>query len=168
MSEAHVSAEQSQARQAPRVPAPDVDPGGPGDSARPSGQGPASPFGVGLSPAPSHRRVWRIRDKATFAALRRDGSRVRSGALTVTFLPGDADQPPRVAYAIGRTVGGAVVRNRLRRQLRAILAEAGPQLAPGAWLVGAGPAAAAMSFGELRTIVFDLVGQAPGLRPTRR
>jgi ribonuclease P protein component len=168
MSEAHVSAEQPQARQAPRVPSSHVDPGRPGDPARPSGQGSSPPLGVGLSQVPSSTAVWRIRDQATFAALRREGTRVRSGALAVTFLPGDADRPPRVAYAIGRAVGGAVVRNRLRRQLRAIVAEVRPRLASGAWLIGAGPAAITMSFGELRTTVFDLVGQAPGLRPASR
>jgi ribonuclease P protein component len=58
-----------------------------------------------------------------------------------------------VAYAIGRRVGGAVVRNRLRRRLRAIVAELAPELVPGAYLVGAAPEAASLSFGELKAIV---------------
>jgi ribonuclease P protein component len=52
-----------------------------------------------------------------------------------------------VAFAIGRRVGGAVVRNRLRRRLRE-LARAS-SLPGGAWLVSAAPGAATASFAEL-------------------
>ena len=34
---------------------------------------------------------------------------------------GAPGEPPRVAYAIGKTVGGAVERNRVRRRLREIV-----------------------------------------------
>ena len=65
--------------------------------------------------------------------------------------------PPRVAYAIGRPVGGAVVRNRLRRRLRAVvseLAKAG-QLPSGAWLIGAGPPAVEMTYEHLKASVAE-------------
>lgn len=110
--------------------------------------------------------TWRIRDRTTFAELRRHGRRARSGSLTLTWLPGEslpgeslpgealpgaASQPPRVAYAVGRSVGPAVVRNRVRRRLRAAVAEVAPALPPGAYLVGAAPGAARASYQELRT-----------------
>ena len=59
--------------------------------------------------------------------------------------------PPRVAYAIGRSVGGAVVRNRLRRRLRAaIAAEAARHGVPAGWyLIGAGPDAAGLDAASL-------------------
>lgn len=91
--------------------------------------------------------LWRVRDRATFAALRRDGRRRRAAALTVTRLPAD-DGRPAVAFALGRAVGGAVERNRLRRRMKAILAEL--DLAPGTYLVSAGPAAHRLSPAELR------------------
>ena len=91
--------------------------------------------------------LWRVRDRATFAALRRDGRRRRAAALTVTTLPADSGRPA-VAFALGRAVGGAVERNRLRRRMRAILAEL--DLAPGTYLVSAGPAASRLSPAELR------------------
>lgn len=72
-------------------------------------------------------------------------------------MPGAPTDPPRVAYAVGRKVGGAVVRNRLRRRLRAVVAELGPALQPGAYLVGAGPEAAPLSFGELQAIMTELL-----------
>jgi ribonuclease P protein component len=94
--------------------------------------------------------VWRVRRASTFAELRRHGRRVRSGPITVTWLPGPADEPPKVAFAIGRPIGNAVIRNRLRRRLRSLFAEQAPGLAPGTYLLGAAPAAATLDHGELR------------------
>jgi ribonuclease P protein component len=98
-------------------------------------------------------RPWRVRDRASFAALRRSGARRRVGPLSVTRLdPADGGSPvPAVAFAVGRAVGGAVERNRLRRRLRAVLAEV--DLTPGTYLVSAGPAASALSHQELRALV---------------
>ena len=66
--------------------------------------------------------VWRIQDRATFEALRRSGRRARRGPVTVTYAAVRPAPEPRVAYAVGKRVGKAVVRNRLRRQLRAAVA----------------------------------------------
>lgn len=102
--------------------------------------------------------VWRVRDRATMQRLRRSRQRVRSGPITVTFAPSAPLDRPQVAYAIGRKVGGAVVRNRLRRRLRSIVAELDPAvLRPGAYLVGATAEAADLSFQELRTVVAQAV-----------
>jgi len=63
---------------------------------------------------------------------------------------GPATEPPRVAYAVGRPVGGAVVRNRVRRRLRASTRAHAAVLTPGhAYLVHAAPGAATSSYGEL-------------------
>jgi ribonuclease P protein component len=78
--------------------------------------------------------VWRVRDRATFTALR-SGRRGHAGPIRVTWVPEpDALRPPRVAFAVGRRLGSAVARNRVRRQLRAVVAELAPGLAPGAYL----------------------------------
>ena len=73
----------------------------------------------------------------------------------MTFAPvaPGAGAQPRVAYAVGKRVGGAVERNRLRRRLRAIVAEAATGVPPGAYLVAAGPEAAETGFEELKRIV---------------
>lgn len=102
-----------------------------------------------------------IRDRRTFVALRARGIRARSGPLGATFLAEEGASGTRVAYAITKRVGGAVQRNRLRRRLRAILAElardpAGPVPA-GALLVTAGPEAAHRSSEELRIDVERLL-----------
>ena len=69
--------------------------------------------------------------------------------MTVGFLAGPGT--PRVAYAIGRRVGPAVTRNRIKRRLRAIVAERDRRepLPSGAYLISVGPAAATSSFAEL-------------------
>lgn len=95
--------------------------------------------------------LWRVRDQSTFARLRSSGCRVRSGPLWVAWVPADARQPPKLAFAIGRRVGNAVVRNRLRRQLRAACQLSRPR--PGVYLVGAAPDAARLSFDELKALV---------------
>lgn len=91
------------------------------------------------------------------ARLAQDGRRARAGVLWCSFLPDSTAMPPRVAFAIGRAVGSSVVRNRLRRQLRVILAAA--DLPPGSLLVGVRPAGAGRSFHELTSDVEALVRQ---------
>jgi ribonuclease P protein component len=65
----------------------------------------------------------------------------------MTFVAGGDDV--RVAFAIGKPVGTAVVRNRIRRRLRAALPSLSP--APGTYLIAVSPAAANASYQALRT-----------------
>ena len=65
-------------------------------------------------------------------------------------LVGPGTEPPRVAYAVGRPVGGAVVRNRVRRRLRTATRAQVAALEPGhAYLVHAAPGAAGRSYADL-------------------
>jgi len=52
-----------------------------------------------------------------------------------------------------------VVRNRLRRRLRAILSEHEQTLAPGAYLIGAGSQAAGLSYADLKAVVVGAMSQ---------
>lgn len=69
------------------------------------------------------------------------------------------ERGPGVAYAIGREVGSAPVRNRVRRRLRASMHGRSDRLDPGlAYLVGASAGAEKLSFSELdRTVEEALV-----------
>lgn len=76
-------------------------------------------------------------------------------------VAGEDVTPPRVAYAIGKRVGPAVTRNRVRRRLRASVVRHRAALQPGAvYLIGAGPAAAAASFEELDATLAELLARA--------
>jgi ribonuclease P protein component len=91
------------------------------------------------------------RRRATRHGFRHRMSSRAGRAMTVAFVPGGAEV--RVAYAIGRRVGPAVVRNRVRRRLRAAAREidlATGGLPTGAYLVSVRPAAAQRSYRELR------------------
>jgi ribonuclease P protein component len=90
------------------------------------------------------------RSRRTFEELRRTPYRGRSGPVAVSFVPKSSWSQFQVAYAIGRRVGNAVVRNRLKRQLRAIMAEQAPTARAGGYLVRIGPGGPQLGFDELK------------------
>ncbi|MGD9701501.1 MAG: ribonuclease P protein component [Acidimicrobiia bacterium] len=105
--------------------------------------------------------IGRIQDRTTFQRFRTDARRARAGELWCAALLDDAAAPPRIAYAIGRGVGSAVVRNRLRRRLKAIAVANADIVHPGSYLIGARSGAATCSFEELNAMfitLFDQVG----------
>jgi len=64
------------------------------------------------------------------------------------------DRPARFGFIVSKQVGTAVTRNTVRRRLKAVCAEALPQLRPGADVViRALPSAASADFGALRAEV---------------
>jgi ribonuclease P protein component len=66
--------------------------------------------------------------------------------------------PAEVAYALGRSLGNAVTRNRVRRRLRAAVQRHEADLRPGgAYLFSAGRSAVTMPFQELAANVGELV-----------
>jgi ribonuclease P protein component len=157
MGEAHISTEHTQAGQEARLPAPHVRPRRPGDHQVASPQGTQAAVGL----------IWRVRHRRSFQAFR-GARRGRSGPLSITWVPDDLDVPPRVAFAIGRQVGPAVVRNRLRRRLRAILRDVATDLSPGTYLVGTRPEAAHLSFPDLRAALMHSLQDLSRPRTGRR
>ena len=74
--------------------------------------------------------------------------------LTDSSLPG-----AHVGYAIGRNVGGAVLRNRIRRHLRSLLEAKSSQMPAGWYLVGVQPRVAAMTWTDLGVTVDQLLAK---------
>jgi ribonuclease P protein component len=93
----------------------------------------------------------RLTRGAEYKAVVRRGRRC-AGAHTVTYVnAAEAESPARFGFIVSRQIGGAVVRNTVRRRLKALCAEALPTLSPGNDIViRALPSAATVSFGELR------------------
>lgn len=82
--------------------------------------------------------------------------------MRVSVVLGEPADRADVAYAIGKPVGPAVVRNRVRRRLRAAVAELDPTA--GTYLIATSPAAAASSYQALRDDLAAALDQA-GARP---
>ena len=80
--------------------------------------------------------------------------------MTVSFVPEPGWDRPQVGYAIGRRVGNAVVRNRLRRRLRAIVSEQAPDLPIGAYMVVSGPSGPDLRYEELKVAMSQAVKRA--------
>lgn len=95
----------------------------------------------------------RLRRRADFAEVMRKGRRARHPLLQLVALRTDADAT-RIGYAVSRQVGGAVIRNRVKRRLRSIIRDL-------AWIPGvdivivARPGADSATFGELRGILSE-------------
>ncbi len=90
--EAHLSAEQPEAGQAPRLPPSDEHPSGSRHPEVTPGEGPASAVGL----------TGRIRERAVFDRFRTEGRRLRHGVVWCTWIDDASVVPARVAYAIGR------------------------------------------------------------------
>lgn len=112
--------------------------------------------------------IGRIHERSVFARLRREGSFVRSGPLWCSVLLDPTLSHAHVAYALGRPVGSAVSRNRLRRQMREVVAAAPSPLAAGWYLFGADAPALSMTFGELSAALPALADRAASRNRTRR
>ncbi len=109
-------------------------------------------------------QLWRITDRRTFQDLRRRGRRVRRGPLTLTWLLPALDAattPPRAGFTVGKGTGGAVVRNRVRRRLRAALRVrlADGRLAPGTYLLGGTAELATMPWPALLQLLDEALAE---------
>ena len=107
-----------------------------------------------------------ISSRATFTELRRSRRRAWSGPVRVQFLPApDTQQSRQVAFAVPRKVGTAVERNRVRRRLRAVVAETAAEIPAGAYLVGIDQGVRGLPFQELRAKVIEAMQRASRVMP---
>ncbi|GIG54091.1 ribonuclease P protein component [Demequina activiva] len=102
----------------------------------------------------------RMTDAADFRSAMRQGS--RSGRATVVvYVVQTGDAESMAGFAVSKAVGGAVMRNRVKRRLRAIMAALLPTLPHGtAVVIRALPRSAEVDFARLRADVTDAVDTA--------
>ncbi|MGA7201923.1 MAG: ribonuclease P protein component [Candidatus Cybelea sp.] len=107
------------------------------------------------------RRVASLRRQVDFARLRRQGRRVSTKSLTIYHSGAPTgDAPSLVGITVSKSIGKAVVRNKLRRRLSAIVREALSSRAAMRLLVVARPVAAEARFSDLRAEVTSALGPA--------
>ncbi|HEY8474512.1 MAG TPA: ribonuclease P protein component [Natronosporangium sp.] len=80
-------------------------------------------------------RAHRLRRRTEFATAIRQGRRAGRTTLVVHLHRTDEPHPPRVGFIVPRTVGGAVVRNKVRRRLRHLVRDHLTELPDGTLLV---------------------------------
>jgi ribonuclease P protein component len=113
--EAHLPAEQSRPQAAPRVSQPH------GDSGRPQGPERAA------RPRPQEaQRLAPIRKRADFLAANAGRRITTPGFLLLVRDRNDEDLGMRVGFTVTKKIGGAVVRNRMKRRFRALAREVVP------------------------------------------
>ena len=101
-----------------------------------------------------------------FARVRIEGQSLRGPLFVLAFLQHETTTPSRTGFVTSKRVGGAVVRNRIRRRLRSIVQTHQAKLRPGLWLVLiARPGASAASFRALKDEWLRLAERASILAP---
>ena len=112
---------------------------------------------------PRERRLTRA---AEFARVRTEGKKQSGALLMIGVLITDDAQPFRAGFVTSKRLGGAVVRNRVRRRLREVVRRHQHQVRKGIWLVTiAHIAAARASSGALEEEWLRLARRASILAP---
>lgn len=108
----------------------------------------------------------RLSRASEFARLRREGTSFHGKLIVLSVLKAEPDTETRIGLITSRRVGGAVVRNRVRRRLREIVRMLRPQIRRGLHLVIVARAAAATAeFALLRADVIFLAQRSAILVP---
>ncbi|MDQ6932526.1 MAG: ribonuclease P protein component [Candidatus Eremiobacteraeota bacterium] len=105
------------------------------------------------------RRFASLRRRSDFAKVRQRGRVIRTADLTVYHSAAAADPRTLVGISIGKTVAGAVLRNKLRRRLQSILQTVLDDI-PQRLLIVPKPSAALLSFAELTAQLRRVLGAA--------
>jgi ribonuclease P protein component len=108
----------------------------------------------------------RLTEAWQFERVRKEGSAQRGHLLLLAALAGKGVDSLRAGFVTSRKIGGAVVRNRVRRRLREIVRKHQHEIVEGRWVVTvARPSAARASYGELEAEWLRLAKRASILAP---
>ncbi|NNN19550.1 MAG: ribonuclease P protein component [Acidimicrobiaceae bacterium] len=91
-----------------------------------------------------------LSSKKSFRRLTETGDRARSRSLSLVYRLDDSLDTINVAYSVGKKVGKAVIRNKVKRRLRSLVREHSNQMPNGDYLVMVSPKVVDRRFTELR------------------
>jgi len=83
----------------------------------------------------SFPRTRRLTQASEYERVKRDGFTRRGKLLIANIVQVENSGPCRVGFVTSRRIGGAVVRNRVRRRLREIVRQHQHNLRDGFWIV---------------------------------
>ena len=128
--EADLSAKEAASRQGTRLSRPDEDTRGAPCSCRPPRSRPQEANGLTTDRGHNPPRLVMLSRPEDFAALQGEGT-VRSHPLLVVRIRRTGLEETRFGLSTGRKLGGAVVRNKVRRRIREALRVMAPSFQPG-------------------------------------
>ena len=147
MREKDFPAQHPQEEEEARVPAAYAQPRRARGAEAPTPQGPRAPIGL----------TRRVKMGAELRSMS-GGRRLQSVALTLLSGATATQGPPRIAFAVPRSVGGSVIRNKVRRRLRAALRFHSGLLTPGSvYLIGARSGATSATYREIEATLGELL-----------
>ena len=133
---------------------------------------PCSPcyvFAVHPVPQParlSFPKTKRLTSPVEFGRVRSEGTAERGRFLVLGVFPRKEEALFRVGFVTSKRIGGAVMRNRVRRRLRDIVRTAQERVRPGFWfVVVARPAAVRATYAEPKDEWLRLAERASILAP---
>jgi ribonuclease P protein component len=108
----------------------------------------------------------RLTEAWQFERVRKEGHAQHGHLLMLAALAGKEVDSLRAGFVTSRKIGGAVVRNRVRRRLREIVRKHQHEIVESRWVVTvARPSAARASYGELEDEWLRLAKRASILAP---
>ena len=105
-------------------------------------------------------RTNRLRSTREIGDVVSSGSRVTRPEFVLYHRTREASDPPRIAFAVGRRIGNAVVRNRTRRLLREGVRALVPRLVPCDIVVVARPPVEGTGAADLEAALAEATARA--------
>lgn len=106
-------------------------------------------------------RSARVRKRGAFVEIQRDGKKTAGAGLLMLVLAQRNPGPPRLGLTVSRRVGGAVVRNRVKRYAREVFRLNPDWFPPGRdYVLLARPASATLDFHGMRVEIARLCKRA--------